>query len=96
LVRDNKRVLVNRQSWKTVVELSMAIADYIETFYNPTRRHSSLDPGRILIKAVNRIASGCRDLNPGPLDPQSSALTKLRHSPLLVRGPLPSCGPLSK
>ncbi len=25
--------------------------------------------------------SGCRDLNPGPLDPQSSALTKLRHSP---------------
>ena len=34
-------------------------------------------------------SSGCRDLNPGPLDPQSSALTKLRHSPLLqsqVRG----------
>jgi hypothetical protein len=28
--------------------------------------------------------SGCRDLNPGPLDPQSSALTKLRHSPLLL------------
>ncbi len=28
--------------------------------------------------------SGCRDLNPGPLDPQSSALTKLRHSPSLV------------
>ncbi len=27
--------------------------------------------------------SGCRDLNPGPLDPQSSALTKLRHSPML-------------
>ena len=27
--------------------------------------------------------SGCRDLNPGPLDPQSSALTKLRHSPSL-------------
>ncbi len=30
--------------------------------------------------------SGCRDLNPGPLDPQSSALTKLRHSPYLLRG----------
>ncbi len=28
--------------------------------------------------------SGCRDLNPGPLDPQSSALTKLRHSPCVV------------
>ena len=33
---------------------------------------------------VNRRWSGCRDLNPGPLDPQSSALTKLRHSPSLV------------
>ena len=30
-------------------------------------------------------SSGCRDLNPGPLDPQSSALTKLRHSPFLFR-----------
>jgi hypothetical protein len=28
--------------------------------------------------------SGCRDLNPGPLDPQSSALTKLRHSPYVA------------
>jgi len=28
--------------------------------------------------------SGCRDSNPGPLDPQSSALTKLRHSPFAV------------
>ena len=27
--------------------------------------------------------SGCRDLNPGPLVPQTSALTKLRHSPFL-------------
>jgi hypothetical protein len=25
--------------------------------------------------------SGCRDLNPGPLVPQTNALTKLRHSP---------------
>jgi hypothetical protein len=30
------------------------------------------------------FVSGCRDLNPGPLDPQSSALTKLRHSPCAV------------
>ena len=29
--------------------------------------------------------SGCRDLNPGPLVPQTSALTKLRHSPQSVR-----------
>ena len=34
---------------------------------------------------VNRSESGCRDLNPGPLDPQSSALTKLRHSPWQLR-----------
>src|SRR5665213_3629861 len=38
--------------------------------------------------------SGCRDLNPGPLDPQSSALTKLRHSPWRFRrdgnGPVPA------
>jgi transposase InsO family protein len=35
--------LLNRQGWKTVVELSTAMADWIETFYNPIRRHSSLD-----------------------------------------------------
>ena len=29
--------------------------------------------------------SGCRDLNPGPPDPQSGALTKLRHSPWWFR-----------
>jgi hypothetical protein len=29
------------------------------------------------------LASGWGDLNSRPLDPQSSALTKLRHSPLL-------------
>jgi len=82
--------LLNRQSWKTVVELSSAMADYIETFYNPGPppqlaelphpdriRGSTLkaNPGRILVKSgppngVNRIWSGCRDLNPGPLDPQ--------------------------
>ncbi len=41
-------------------------------------------------------ASGCRDLNPGPLDPQSSALTKLRHSPFLLRATLcpVSCYPI--
>jgi putative transposase len=34
--------LLNRQSWKTVVELSSAMADYIDNFYNPSRRHSSI------------------------------------------------------
>jgi transposase InsO family protein len=34
--------LLNRQSWRTVVELSSAMADWIDNFYNPARRHSSL------------------------------------------------------
>lgn len=34
--------LLNRQRWRTKVELAGAIADYIENFYNPARRHSSL------------------------------------------------------
>jgi putative transposase len=35
--------LLNRQSWMTYVELATAMADYIVNFYNPLRRHSSLD-----------------------------------------------------
>ena len=35
--------LLNRKKWMTYVELAGAIADYIVNFYNPTRRHSSLD-----------------------------------------------------
>jgi putative transposase len=34
--------LLNRQRWRTVVELSVALADYLENFYNEARRHSSL------------------------------------------------------
>ncbi len=35
--------LLNRQKWLTYVELATAMADYIVNFYNPVRRHSSLD-----------------------------------------------------
>ncbi len=35
--------LLNRQRWRTVIELSLAIANYIEPFYNYERRHSSLN-----------------------------------------------------
>ena len=35
--------LLNRQRWLTIVELSDAMADYIENFYNSARRHSSID-----------------------------------------------------
>ena len=34
--------LLNRTKWRTRVELSAAIFDWIEAFYNRTRRHSSL------------------------------------------------------
>jgi transposase InsO family protein len=35
--------LLNRKKWRTKIELSIAIADYIEHFYNTERRHSSLN-----------------------------------------------------
>jgi len=35
--------LLNRKRWTTVVELSVAMAEFIENFYNPSRRHSSLN-----------------------------------------------------
>jgi hypothetical protein len=34
--------LLNRQRWRTNLELALAMADYIEHFYNPSRRHSAL------------------------------------------------------
>ena len=34
--------LLNRHPWRTNLELAVAIADYIEQFYNPARRHSAL------------------------------------------------------
>jgi transposase InsO family protein len=34
--------LLNRQKWRTKMELGLAMADYIDHFYNPDRRHSSL------------------------------------------------------
>ena len=37
-----KRELVSRRSWPTRRELRIAVYDYIETFYNRTRRHSAL------------------------------------------------------
>ena len=34
--------LLDRQSWKTRIELATAIHDYIELFHNTRRRHSAL------------------------------------------------------
>lgn len=35
--------LLDRQKWKTRVELANAIFDYIEIFHNRQRRHSALN-----------------------------------------------------
>jgi putative transposase len=37
-----KKELVNRRSWPERAELRSAVFDYIEIFYNATRRHSTL------------------------------------------------------
>jgi len=34
---------LNRQRWMTIIELTSEMADYIENFYNPQRRQSSLN-----------------------------------------------------
>jgi putative transposase len=34
--------LLNRQKWRTHLELAIAMADYLDHFYNCQRRHSSL------------------------------------------------------
>jgi transposase InsO family protein len=36
------KVSLRYQRWRTHLELAVAIADYIEHFYNPARRHSAL------------------------------------------------------
>jgi len=35
--------LLNRQRWKTRIELASAIHDYIEIWHNTRRRHSALN-----------------------------------------------------
>lgn len=35
--------LLNRKRWTTRIELSNAMFDYVEVFYNRRRRHSQLD-----------------------------------------------------
>jgi putative transposase len=34
--------LLDRRQWQTRQELTLAVFDYIEAFYNPERRHSSV------------------------------------------------------
>lgn len=43
LIGTMKIELLNRQPWRTVEQLRAAVFDWTETWYNPRRRHSSLD-----------------------------------------------------
>jgi transposase InsO family protein len=36
------QIELNRRKWRTIVELTAAIADWLENFYNTERRHSAL------------------------------------------------------
>ncbi len=38
-----QRELLDQRSWTTRCELSSAIFEWIEAWYNPRRRHTSLD-----------------------------------------------------
>jgi putative transposase len=38
-----KEELLKRRAWKTRDDARIAVFSYIETFYNPRRRHSALD-----------------------------------------------------
>jgi putative transposase len=37
-----KNELIKRQTWKSRDQARLAVFSYIETFYNPRRRHSAL------------------------------------------------------
>ena len=47
--------LLNTRKWATTLELAVAMADYIDNFYNVERRHSYL--GNIAPQSLKR--SGC-------------------------------------
>ena len=78
--------LLNRQSWRTNLQLAVGMADYIENFYNTARRHSALNylspteirrstlnphpTGRIVITAVHRMGSSPQ-CSPNGIEPVS-------------------------
>ncbi len=62
--------LLNRQPWRTKMELGLAMADYIEHFYNCHRRHSSLGyrtPNESRGLRLNHHPAGHIVLKSGPL-----------------------------
>jgi transposase InsO family protein len=41
--------LLNRKSWRTRLELANAMFEYIEVYYNRSRRHSALQWGSLKV-----------------------------------------------
>jgi len=84
-----KKELVRRRPWPTRRELQSAVFDYIESFYNRERRHSTLgylSPGEfemisLLNKWKNRNSSP--DLSPEPGADHSLS----RDKPIACRSP---------
>ena len=77
--------LLDRRRFKTQAEARMAVFDFIEGFYNPRRRHSSLgylSPDRVRAPAAVRAASspGAPILPPcsGPSRPSPCGRAKQR------------------
>jgi transposase InsO family protein len=47
--------LLNRKKWKTRLELTEAIFDYVEVFYNRQRRHSALGARRSALDYISPV-----------------------------------------
>ncbi len=60
-----KKELIHRRSWPTRAELSTEVFDYIETFYNRQRRHSTLGQR----SPTDFETAALRDTGPPGFDP---------------------------
>jgi len=59
--------LIDRRSWKNKTEARLAVFTWIESWYNPTRRHSALgylSPNNFEIKLKEKITIDCNPLSP--------------------------------
>ena len=86
--------LLDRQTWRTRVELANAIFEYLEIFHNRQRRYSGIGhayPSRVRDSASDSD-SGLKSSNSTPRDPgQPTVSTEVRAVQRLTstRGPAP-------
>jgi hypothetical protein len=84
--------LLSRQKWRTKMELALALAEYIEHFYNSDRRHSALGyftPNEFEdLHSTNHHPAGHLVRRSGPLNgvhPSSGDDGTRTHDPLLAK-----------